>query len=145
MYNFIKVYSSCWERFIDYIYLVENKKLSGKDFFILLIYLSLFSIPLLAFVFFLLHPLPDNSELSDINNPRVNLTLIQFRLMGGIEKHNAIYIKEHNKTIRTVVAIKCRLHPDARSRRFCFQYSDQTHTQRNTPVSGYTSRRLCNT
>ncbi|EBC0148997.1 hypothetical protein CLE93_22555 [Salmonella enterica] len=65
MYNLIKIYSSCWERFIDYIYLVENKKLSGKDFFILLIYLSLFSTPLLVFVFFLLHPLPDSNELSE--------------------------------------------------------------------------------
>ncbi|HHS0708412.1 TPA: hypothetical protein ACTDLJ_004074 [Salmonella enterica subsp. enterica serovar Newport] len=64
MYNLIKIYSSCWERFIDYIYLVENKKLSGKEFFILLIYLALFSLPLLAFVFFLLHPLPNNNELS---------------------------------------------------------------------------------
>ncbi|ECB4442066.1 TPA: hypothetical protein ACJGUQ_003681 [Salmonella enterica subsp. enterica serovar Ball] len=64
MYNLIKIYSSCWERFIDYIYLVENKKLSGKEFFILLIYMTLFSLPLLAFVFFLLHPLPNNNELS---------------------------------------------------------------------------------
>ncbi|EAT1857806.1 hypothetical protein EJO82_13655, partial [Salmonella enterica] len=60
MYNLIKIYSSCQERFIDYIYLVENKKLSGKEFFILLIYQSLFSSPFLAFVFFLLHPLPNN-------------------------------------------------------------------------------------
>lgn len=65
MTSFIKIYSSCWERFIDYIYLVENKKLSGKEFFILLIYLTLFSTPLLVFVFFLLHPLPDNNELSE--------------------------------------------------------------------------------
>ncbi|EEA8681021.1 hypothetical protein AH845_004308 [Salmonella enterica subsp. enterica] len=65
MYNLIKIYSSCWERFIDYIYLVENKKLSGKEFFILLIYRALFSTPLLVFVFFLLHPLPDSNELSE--------------------------------------------------------------------------------
>ncbi|EEK7813330.1 hypothetical protein G3151_004456 [Salmonella enterica subsp. enterica serovar Montevideo] len=65
MTSFIKLYSSCWERFIDYIYLVENKKLSGKEFFILLIYQALFSAPLLVFVFFLLHPLPDNNELSE--------------------------------------------------------------------------------
>lgn len=65
MHSLIKIYSSCWQRFIDYIYLVENKKLSGKEFFMLLIYLSLFSIPLLVFVFFLLHPLPDNNELSE--------------------------------------------------------------------------------
>ncbi|EHT5791061.1 TPA: hypothetical protein ACIUGO_001502 [Salmonella enterica subsp. enterica serovar Java] len=64
MYNLIKIYSSCWERFIDYIYLVENKKLSGKEFFMLLICLALFSLPLLAFVFFLLHPLPNNNGLS---------------------------------------------------------------------------------
>lgn len=65
MHNLINIYSSYQERFIDYIYLVKNKKLSGKEFFILLIYLALFSIPLLAFVFFLLHPLPDNNELSE--------------------------------------------------------------------------------
>ncbi|EAS9893551.1 hypothetical protein EOI67_23265 [Salmonella enterica] len=65
MYNLIKIYSSCWERFIDYIYLVENKKLSGKEFFMLLIYLALFSTPLLVFVFFLLHPLPYSNELSE--------------------------------------------------------------------------------
>lgn len=80
----------------------------------------------------------------NINNPRVNLTLIQSRLMGGIEKHNARYIKEHNKTIRTVVAIKCRLHPVAKNQKFFSQYTHQAHMQWNTPVSGYTSRRLCN-
>ncbi|EAP0966265.1 hypothetical protein D5I38_22450, partial [Salmonella enterica] len=80
----------------------------------------------------------------NINNPRVNLALIQSRLMGGIEKHNAKYIKEHNKTIRPVVAIKCRLHPVAKNQKFFSQYTHQAHMQWNTLVSGTISRRKLN-
>ncbi|TBL62603.1 hypothetical protein [Hafnia paralvei] len=90
MYNLIKIYSSCWGRFIDYIYLVENKKLSGKEFFMLLIYLSLFSLPLLVFVFFLLYPLPDNNELSEQTLFYVCISMIAFSFGCSAFSANAI-------------------------------------------------------
>ncbi|HHR8284128.1 TPA: hypothetical protein ACS9WW_004112 [Salmonella enterica subsp. enterica serovar Muenchen] len=99
MYNLIKIYSSCWERFIDYIYLVENKKLSGKEFFILLIYQSLFSSPFLAFVFFLLHPLPNNHELSEQTLFYVCIPMIAFAFGSSVFSANIIKFSSEKITI----------------------------------------------
>lgn len=99
MHNLIKIYSSCWERFIDYIYLVENKKLSGKEFFILLIYQSLFSSPFLAFVFFLLHPLPNNNELSKQPLFYVCISMIAFAFGSSVFSANIIKFSSEKITI----------------------------------------------
>lgn len=64
MYNLIKIYSSCWERFIDYIYLVENKNSQVKNFYIVDLSVFVFDTSSCVCVF-LLHPLPDNNELSE--------------------------------------------------------------------------------
>lgn len=90
MIKLIKTYSSCWAQFIDYIYLVENKKLSAKEFFILLIYQSLFSLPLLAFVFYLLYPLPDNNELSEQTLFYVCISMIAFSFGSSALSANII-------------------------------------------------------
>ncbi len=109
MYNLIKIYSSCLERFIDDIYLVENKKLSGKEFFILLIYLSLFSSPLLAFVFFLLHPLPDSNELSEQTLFYVCISMIAFAF--GSSAFSANIIKFSSEKITAIPSDNYKKHP----------------------------------
>lgn len=109
MYNLIKIYSSCWERFIDYIYLVENKKLSGKEFFILLIYQSLFSSPFLAFVFFLLYPLPGNNELSEQTLFYVCISMIAFAF--GSSAFSANIIKFSSQKIAVIPSDDYKKHP----------------------------------
>lgn len=109
MINLIKIYSSCWERFIDYIYLVENKRLSGKEFFILLIYQSLFSLPLLAFVFYLLYPLPDNNELSEQTLFYVCISMIAFAF--GSSAFSANIIKFSSQKIAVIPSDNYKKHP----------------------------------
>ncbi|ECG6807109.1 TPA: hypothetical protein ACWV4W_005454 [Salmonella enterica subsp. enterica serovar Muenchen] len=109
MYNLIKIYSSCWERFIDYIYLVENKKLSGKEFFMLLIYQSLFSSPFLAFVFFLLYPLPGNNELSEQTLFYVCISMIAFAF--GSSAFSANIIKFSSRKIAAIPSDNYKKHP----------------------------------
>lgn len=109
MINLIKIYSSCRERFIDYIYLVENKKLSAKEFFILLIYQSLFSLPLLAFVFYLLYPLPDNNELSEQTLFYVCISMIAFAF--GSSAFSANIIKFSSQKIAVIPSDNYKKHP----------------------------------
>lgn len=109
MINLIKAYTSCWERFIDYIYLVENKKLSAKEFFMLLIYQSLFSLPLLALVFYLLYPLPGNNELSEQTLFYVCISMIAFAF--GSSAFSANIIKFSSQKITAIPSDNYKKHP----------------------------------
>lgn len=109
MINLIRAYTSCWERFIDYIYLVENKKLSAKEFFMLLIYQSLFSLPLLAFVFYLLYPLPGNNELSEQPLFYVCISMIAFAF--GSSAFSANIIKFSSQKITAIPSDNYKKHP----------------------------------
>lgn len=108
MYNIIKTYSSCWERFIDYIYLVENKKLSGKESLILLMLQALFSFPLLAFVCFLLYPLPNKNAFNGQTLFYVWISMIAFAF--GSSAFSANVIKYASEKIPTIPSDSYKKH-----------------------------------